>query len=50
VLEVVPEKFISYDGTKMFKHAAGKLDDADLAPPLESDTSRLDRERKRRGL
>jgi general stress protein 26 len=50
VLEVAPEKFISYDGSKMFKHAAGKLDASDLADPLESDTIRLQRERERRGL
>lgn len=50
VLEVAPEKFITYDGTKMFRHAAGTLDESELAPPLESDKVRLVREKKRRGM
>ena len=50
VLEVTPEKFISYDGVKMFRHAAGKLDESELTPPTNSDTVRLSRELKRRGL
>lgn len=49
VLEVTPEKFITYDGVKMFKHAAGKLDERELGPPKESDTVRLERELARRG-
>jgi general stress protein 26 len=50
VLEVIPEKFISYDGIKMFRHAAGKLDESELTAPSISDTVRLTRELKRRGL
>jgi general stress protein 26 len=50
VIEVVPEKFISYDGTKMMAHTAGKLDESELFEPLESDTKRLAAELKRRGL
>ena len=50
VLEVVPEKFITYDGAKMRAHTAGTLDDSELAEPLESDTKRLAAELKRRGL
>jgi general stress protein 26 len=50
VLEVVPEKFISYDGTKMFRHAAGTLDESELASPLEADSVRLAIEKKRRGM
>jgi len=50
VLEVVPEKFVSYDGQKMFRHAAGTLEENELAPPLEADAERLPRERERRGL
>ena len=50
VLEVVPEKFITYDGAKMFAHQAGQLDDSQLAEPSESDTVRLKRELERRGL
>lgn len=48
ILEVVPEKFITYDGAKMFAHTAGKLDPAELSEPLEADTVRLKREIERR--
>jgi general stress protein 26 len=50
VLEVVPEKFITYDGVKMAMHSRGKLDESTLAEPTESDTLRLKRELERRGL
>jgi len=50
VLEVVPEKFITYDGIKMFQHTAGLLDESQLGEPKESDTTRLAQELKRRGL
>ncbi len=50
VLEVVPEKLITYDGVKMAKHSAGRLDASALAEPSESDTVRLARELRRRGL
>ena len=50
VLEVVPEKWITYDGTKMALDSVGKLPLAQKGKPLESDTVRLDREMKRRGL
>jgi len=50
VLEVTPEKFISYDGVKMARHTAGKLDESELAGPGEADTKRLARELQRRGL
>jgi general stress protein 26 len=50
VLEIVPEKFITYDGAKMFAHTAGTLDESELAEPSESDTVRLQREIERRGL
>ena len=50
VLEVVPEKFITYDGVKMAQHTAGKLDESELAEPSESDTVRLRQELDRRGL
>ena len=49
ILEVVPEKFITYDGIKMFKHTAGILDESELGPLSESDTERLERELERRG-
>jgi len=50
VLEIVPEKFITYDGAKMRAHTQGTLDESELAEPLESDTKRLAAELKRRGL
>ena len=50
VLEVTPEKFISYDGHKMFAHNAGKLDESLLGEPKSADTVRLARELERRGL
>ncbi|MBT3428440.1 MAG: hypothetical protein HN432_17650 [Gammaproteobacteria bacterium] len=50
VLEVKPEKWITYDGLKMRDHAMGTLDRAKLAAPLESDTIRFQQELKRRGL
>ena len=50
VIEVIPEKYITYDGAKMAAHTAGTLDDSELAEPLESDTVRLKREIERRGL
>jgi general stress protein 26 len=50
VIEIEPVKFITYDGVKMFKHAAGQLSQDELGPPKESDTERFERELARRGL
>ena len=50
VLEVVPEKWITYDGTKMALDSVGKLPPERKGEPLESDTVRLKRELERRGL
>ena len=50
VLEVIPEKWITYDGVKMREHTAGTLDESQLAEPLESDTERLRRELQKRGM
>ena len=50
VLEVVPEKWITYDGAKMRAHGEGTLDLSELAEPLESDTARLRAELARRKL
>ena len=50
VLEVIPEKWITYDGAKMWAHTEGLIDERDLAEPLEVDTERLAAELKRRGL
>jgi general stress protein 26 len=50
VLEVVPEKWITYDGAKMFLDSAGKLPAEAKSAPKSSDTVRLQRELQRRGL
>jgi len=50
VLEVQPEKYISYDGIKMFKHKAGLLDESELGEAKSADTERMPREKERRGL
>ena len=44
VLEVTPEKWITYDGEKMAKDAGGKLDPSERGPALSADTERLERE------
>jgi len=50
VLEVIPEKWITYDGTKMFLDSVGKLAAERRTEPKSSDLQRLARERARRGL
>ncbi|MDJ0846745.1 MAG: pyridoxamine 5'-phosphate oxidase family protein [Myxococcota bacterium] len=50
VLEVIPEKFITYDGTKMARDTAGRLSDDEKGPALSADSERLPRELRRRGL
>lgn len=50
VLELKPEKFITYDGAKMAAHTAGTIDESELAEPLESDRERFVKEAERRGL
>jgi len=48
VLEVVPEKWITYDGAKMRAHSEGTLDPSQVRAPLESDAVRMKRELERR--
>lgn len=50
VLEVAPEKWITYDGAKMFLDSAGKLAPEQRTAAKSSDTVRLGRELKKRGL
>ena len=50
MLEIVPEKFITFDGVKMAQPTAGVLDESELGEPSESDTVRLQQELERRGL
>ena len=50
VLEVVPEKWITFDGAKFAADTAGTLPDDQKGPRLSSDQERLDRELRARGL
>jgi general stress protein 26 len=50
VLEVTPEKFITYDGAKMLADAAGKLPEHRRGAAKSADTVRLARELRARGL
>ncbi len=50
VLEVVSEKWITYDGAKMFLDSAGKLRPELRTEPKTSDTVRLRRELEKRDL
>lgn len=50
VLEVIPEKWITFDGVKSGQDVAGTLSDADRGPRLESDALRYEREKQRRGI
>ncbi len=50
VLEVVPEKWITYDGAKMFADRVGKLPEGQKGAMLSSDADRLPRELEKRGL
>jgi general stress protein 26 len=50
VVEVVPEKFITYDGVKMFMDEAGKLPQSAKGAPKSADAERLPRELSKRGL
>ena len=50
VMELVPEKWITFDGAKMGLATAGMLTDEQKGPPLSSDAVRLEKELKARGL
>ena len=50
IIEVVPEKWITFDGGKMALDTAGTLTDEQKGPMLESDRVRLQRELERRGI
>ena len=50
ILEVVPEKWISFDAEKSAKDRAGLLSDDEKTPPLSSDVDRMKKERERRGM
>jgi general stress protein 26 len=50
VLEVIPEKWITYDGAKMALDSVGKLPEDRRGPALSSDTDRLAKEKAKRGI
>ena len=50
VLEIVPEKWITFDADKSARHRAGQLGEDEIGAPLSADTERLATERKRRGI
>lgn len=50
VIEVTPEKWISFDAAKSAKHRAGVLSEDEMSPMLSADTERLERERHRHGI
>lgn len=50
ILEVVPEKWITYDGVKMAMDSVGKLPEEKKTAPKSSDSVRMAKEIERRGL
>jgi general stress protein 26 len=50
VLEVVPEKWISFDSDKSARDRIGELPDEEKGPLLSADAERMNKERSRRGL
>lgn len=50
ILAVTPQKRIMFNAGLAERHIAGTVEESELAPPLESDTTRLSRERARRGI
>ena len=50
VIEVTPEKWITFDAEKSHKHRQGTLDESELGKPLSGDTERMNAERAKRGL
>jgi len=50
VIEVTPEKWISFDADKSQRHRMGTLSEDEMSPLQSADTERLQKERERRGL
>ena len=50
ILEVIPEKWILFDGGKMAKDTVGTLTDEERGPLLSADAERMPRELAKRGL
>ena len=50
ILEITPEKWISFDADKSARHRAGLLADEEMSPVQSADAERLQKERQRRGI
>jgi hypothetical protein len=50
IIEVIPEKWILFDGGKMAKDTAGTLTDEERGPLLSADAERMPKELAKRGL
>ena len=48
ILEITPEKWITYDGEKAGRHFAGTIDGDELGPMLSSDSDRMEKYRTKR--
>ena len=50
VIEVVPEKWITFDGSKSDRMVRGELRPEEIGPRLSSDSERMRKAREERGL
>ena len=50
VLEITPEKWISFDADKSARHRSGELDESELTPLQSADAQRRIKELEKRGL
>jgi hypothetical protein len=50
ILEIIPEKWITFDAQKSAKDMAGKLPEDEKTPRQSSDAVRMNKERIKRGL
>ena len=50
VVEIIPEKWITFDAGKSARHRAGTLPEEEMGPMLSADAQRMNVERQRRGL
>jgi general stress protein 26 len=50
VIEITPEKWISFDADKSQRHRMGTLDEEEMSPMQSADIERLKKERERRGI
>ena len=50
ILEIVPEKWITYDQVKAGRDMAGQLTESEKTPRMSADAVRMNAERAKRGL